>query len=104
MIGDKISEAEDNYKTSHSPTDAPMSFSRNTHSRAERANSTTGTAADYARQAAGIITGLSHTAGASIARTFGVGQVPEEEKSQTRKAVEATGRAAGDVAVGISDG
>lgn len=62
-----------------------------------------GTAAGYAAMAGTAITDLSHNVGASIARTFGLGQKPEEEKSETRKAVEATASAAGDVATGLTD-
>ena len=102
VVANSVTEKVDTFKASRPPTDAPMAFSRNTHARAAGASNLTGTAADYAKQAASLIGGLSHTAGATIAKTFGVGQKPEEEKSDIRKTIESAGLAAGDVASGIA--
>ena len=89
------------YKSGHAPTDAPASFSRNTHARAGQASSITSTAASYAQRATEIIGGLSHTVGTAVARSVGIGEVPEDSKTDARRTAEDAGRAAADVATGL---
>ena len=86
------------YKSGHGPTDAPAAFSRNIHLRAGQASNVSATAASYAQRATEIIGGLSHTVGTAVARTLGVGEVPEDSKTSVRKSAEEAGRAAADVA------
>jgi hypothetical protein len=100
---DSIKSSVDNYKARTAPTDAPASFSRETHSRAATASSVTGTVAGYAQQATETIGSISQSVGRGIANTFGVGQKAEQDKSEARKGVEDAGRAMVDVSTGVAD-
>lgn len=61
----------------------------------------TSTAASYAQSATNFVGNLSNTVGTAVARTFGIGEVPEANKTETRKGIEDTGRAAADVATSV---